>query len=357
MRLPPSRSPPPAADVGRARRIGDALLAAIDRDRSFKDGRVRNAYRAGALGDGAALLPGWWDAAARRWAEDAYQDGSATGNVAWAALALLTLHEATGKAADLAGAQRLLAWIADHTAGPNGFRGGRFGFDPQQSAIAWMSTEHNIDVAAVAAWLHRLTGEERFSDIAARARAFVTAAFDQKDGRFSIGTTPDGTMSAGPIVLDVQCGHGWRRRAPAGAEWRRALAFAEARLAVDGGFDFDADRDGLWVEGTAQAALAYRIAGRPQRGAALVAGLDADRSDSGLLNATRKDRITTGLTIEPEGTTADFFYFLPAAPRRHRLGGAGGDGLQSVHRPTCGAGQDRPPSASLDWATSHGYSC
>jgi hypothetical protein len=40
--------------------------------------------------------------------------------------------------------------------------------------------------------------------------------------------------------------------------WRRALSCATTRLGVPGGFDFNDDRDGLWVEGTAQAALAYR---------------------------------------------------------------------------------------------------
>lgn len=101
--------------------------------------------------------------------------------------------------------------------------------------------------------------------------------------------------------------------ADAPADWRRALAFVERRLAVAGGFDFDGDRDGVWVEGTAQAALAYRMAGQPQRAGDLLAGVIADRSRSGLLYATRGARLTTGLAIDPEGTTPDFFYF----PRPH----------------------------------------
>jgi hypothetical protein len=39
----------------------------------------------------------------------------------------------------------------------------------------------------------------------------------------------------------------------------------------------------------------------------------ADRSSSGLLYATRKARLTTGLAVAPEGTQPDFFYF----PRPH----------------------------------------
>jgi hypothetical protein len=301
-------------DGARARRIGDAFLAAVARDRTFADGRMRNAYRAGPVGPGPVLLPGWWDGAHGRWAEDAYQDSSATGNVAWAALALLTLHGASGKPDDLTAARRLMAWIEGRTQGEGGYRGGTFGFDPKQSAIAWMSTEHNIDVAAVAAWLHRVTGAAADKAAFERARAFVARAFEPQEGRFLIGTTPDGALSSGPLVLDVQLWP-WMAIGDAPADWQRALAFAEDRIAVDGGFDFDGDRDGLWVEGTAQAALACRVAGQPARARELVVGLMTDRSASGLLYATRNARLTTGLAVEPEGKTPDFFYF-----RRPHLG-------------------------------------
>src|SRR3982075_1481642 len=75
--------------------VGNALSFAARNDRTFSDGRVRNAYRAGTVGEGPPALPGWWDDNQKIWAEDAAQDGSSTGNVAWAALALLTLHQAT----------------------------------------------------------------------------------------------------------------------------------------------------------------------------------------------------------------------------------------------------------------------
>jgi hypothetical protein len=87
------------------------------------------------------------------------------------------------------------------------------------------------------------------------------------------------------------------------------LHFAETHLAVDGGFDFDGDRDGVWVEGTAQAALAYRIAGDVDRSEQLLNGLQGDRAPSGLLYATRSERLSTGLSIDPTKTVADLFYF------------------------------------------------
>src|SRR5690348_4215513 len=44
-----------------AAQIGDAILAALDRDRYWHDGRLRNGYLAGPVGPGPVKLAGWWD--------------------------------------------------------------------------------------------------------------------------------------------------------------------------------------------------------------------------------------------------------------------------------------------------------
>ncbi|WP_093569827.1 hypothetical protein [Methylobacterium sp. 174MFSha1.1] len=301
-------------DRERARRIGDAFLGALDADRTFADGRVRNAYRAGPATARPVLLPGWWDGEAKRWSEDRYQVGSATGNVAWVGLALMTLHAATGEARYRAGAARLLGWITANAAAATGFTGGRDGYDPEQTPLPWASTEHNLDVVALGTWLGTWLGPE--GEGAARsAREFVDAAFDEGAGCFRMGTGPDGRMrDTAEIALDTQL---WPLLAVADppAPWRRALPCAEERLAVPGGFDFNDDRDGLWVEGTAQAALAYRAAGDHARSAALLRTALGERAPSGLLYATREAKLTTGLTIGPGSTTPDFLYF-----RRPHLG-------------------------------------
>lgn len=301
-------------DVGRARRIGDAFLGGLASDRTFADGRVRNAYRAGPATARPVLLPGWWDADRKQWSEDRYQIGTATGNVAWVGLALMTLSDATGAAAYRAGAVRLLNWITANAAAHNGstagFTGGRDGYDPDQAPLPWASTEHNLDVVALGTWL----GPEG-AEAARTARAFVDAAFDPASGCFRMGTTPEGRMrDTGAIALDTQL---WPLLAVAEppAEWRRALACAEVRLGVPGGFDFNDDRDGLWVEGTAQAALTYRAAGEPARGRALLEAAMRQRAPSGLLYATREATVTTGLMIGPTSTNADFLYY-----RRPHLG-------------------------------------
>jgi len=299
-----------------AKPIVNALSRAALTDRSFADGRIRNAYRAGPVGEGAPLLPGLWDDKAKLWAEDAAQDGTSTGNVAWAALALLTIHQATDDPQYLSAARRLVDWVLTYTASEaDGFCGGFHGYDPQQVKLTWMSTEHNVDVYAAAGWLFRLTRDQKYDDAARRARRLLDRSF--RGDHFLLGTKPDGTLADdGLLALDVQLWP-WMAVPDAPAAWRMALGFAESHLAVEGGFDFNGDRDGIWVEGTAQAAMAYRLVGNHAETDRLLGGLAADRTPSGLLNATRGARLTTGLSIDPTGSTAtaDFFYY-----RRPHLG-------------------------------------
>src|SRR3977135_3548587 len=165
-------------DVASATTIGNALSLAVRNDRSFADGRVRNAYRAGPVGEGAPALPGWWDAKQNIWAEDPAQDGTSTGNVAWAALALLTLHQATSKDSFLADARHLIDWGITNVSSGSVFRGGFHGYDPQQVRLTWISTEHNVDVYAAATWLFRLTSERKYADAASQAPGFVERSFD-----------------------------------------------------------------------------------------------------------------------------------------------------------------------------------
>ncbi len=301
-------------DVPRASRIGDALLAAARHDRGFADGRVRNAYRAGPVGADAPALPGWWDAGAKRWDEDAYQDGTATGNVAWAALALLTLHEATGRDDLRDGAASLLAWVHAHAGnapGPGGYGGGVEGFDGAQTPLTWTSTEHNIDVAAVAVWLNRLRPDPVTGATAARATAFVKSRFRSAPGMFILGTTPDGG-DADPthLALDIQL---WPMLGVADAPpaWRRALGFADAHLRRGDGMTFAGIGPNRWTEGTAQAALAFRAIGADDLADGFLAGLPAHASPSGLLYATSAGEVPTGLMVEADGGGAFVYAHRP----------------------------------------------
>lgn len=292
-----------------ARRVGDALVLAATRDRAGPRGRLRNAYRAGLVAE--PLPPGWWNDKAGRWEEDAYQVGTATGNVAWAALALLALHQETGEARYKDTAAALMRWVVANTAdpqGPGGFTGGVHGFDDTPVRIGWKSTEHNVDLVAAFGWMARLDPAGGWDKHAAAARAFVDAMFRPGTGHFLTGTLPDGVTPNGRTSgLDAQLWPLLLEGAP--AAWAPALAYAVKAHGAEGGLDFNDDRDGLWVEGTAQGALSAKAVGQPDLAARFLAEVAREWSPGGYLWATRRPSITTGLAIGPDSTTADFLYY------------------------------------------------
>jgi hypothetical protein len=296
-----------------ARRIGDALLAAATDDRAGSEGRLRNTYRAGAQKMRPVPPNGWWDARRNQWLEDAYQVGTSTGNVAWAGLALLTLAEGTGEERYRQGAARLARWVVENTADPRppgGFNGGVHGFEAEPQPLTWKATEHNTDLAALFAWLAR-DGNRDDADWPARAREarrFLDALWEEEKGYFLTGTLPDGiTPNRSTSGLDAQL---WPLLLPEAPDtWRRALDYAEQAHGVAGGFDFNDDRDGLWVEGTAQAALVYRLLGRTDEAGRLLGEIAKQVSPGGYLWATREEKITTGLAIGPASVTDDFLYY------------------------------------------------
>ncbi len=294
-----------------ALRLGEALLSAATLDRAADRGRLRNAYRAGAQEQRPIPPMGWWDGASNRWLEDSYQVGTATGNVAWGALALLTLHQATGDRRFRDGAARLAGWVIGQThdpRGPGGFNGGIQGYDDAPQPLTWKSTEHNTDLAAVFGWLARSGAAGDWSAPERAARSFVQAMWSGETGHFATGTTPDGvTVNHATSGLDAQL---WPLLLPdAPHAWRRALAYVERAHGVDGGFDFNDDRDGVWLEGTAQAALSFHAVGRTGEAERALAEVAREISPGGYVWATRQPSITTGLAIGPDSTFDDFRYY------------------------------------------------
>lgn len=305
-----------------ALRIGAALETA-----AMHDTRLRNTYRAGAIGE--KVLPnGWWDAAQNRWVEDAYQSGTATGNVAWAALAMLALYDATGAAHWRDAAAKLASWVVTNTRDPaaGGFSGGVDGFDAAPVRLGWKSTEHAIDLIALFTWLADASAVGDWREQAGYARRFLDHQWDAGSGHFLTGTLPDGlTPNRVTSALDVQF---WSQLLSDGSpDWRRAIGYAERTHAVGAGFDFNDDRDGEWQEGTAQAALMYRVVGREDAAQRCLAEIATQFSSGGFVFATREDRITTGLAIGPASTAADFYYY-----RRPHLGATAWAALAARNR-------------------------
>ncbi len=256
---------------------------------------------------------GWWSSARAAWLEDPYQVGSATGNLAWAGLALLTLHAQTGDLRYRGGAARIARYtegFADD-GGPGGYAGGIQGYDAEARPLTWKSTEHNTDLVAFFGWLGRAGGGD-WTAQTERARRLVRAMWTGK--RFFIGTAPDGVTPVARISgLDAQL---WPQLlADAEPAWRAAFDYALKAHGAQGGLDFNDDRDGLWTEGTAQGALVARALGRTAEARRLLDTALAMTAPDGYVRASSNPSITTGLAIGPDSTTDDFRYY-----RRPHLG-------------------------------------
>ena len=268
-----------------AARIGKALAIAQAHDRFWRDGRLRNAYRAGPMRQ-PAELPGWWDAGAQAWREDAYQAGSQTGPVAWAML----LWAALGWQAP---ANRAGDWLNSALRAPLGYYGGFYGFEPRPLKLPWQSTEQNTDVFVGFTRLGR--GED-----AAHAAKFVRRMFSPRSQLFAAGTTPDGRENP---LLAADAGI-WPMLAGLGSPGSAAAAIAGLRH--DDGIGFSTASQGIWPEGTAFAALALRR-GQSPLAARFLARVRAALAPSGFVYAAPLGPLATGLDTGPA---------LPGSPAR-----------------------------------------
>ena len=296
---------------GQTRRIADALLLAPTSDVTYKDGRLRNAYRSGAVQDNKVVLPGYWQKQGNYWSQDPYQTGTASGNSAWAALLLLTVYDNTHDTRYLDGAVAQLKWIAAHTfnaTAPAGYEGGVFGYDNKQIVQHWKSTEHNIDIYAAATWANRERADAALARQAQMAGAFVAAMWDARQQRFFVGTGEDGkTIDRNKSGLDQEI---WPLLAfqPHPPAWTAVWTFVNANHRIGDGYGFKRQPDGMWTEGTAQVAAALQASGKPVPDS-LWRAIGAQRSEGGMLHATPQQRIVTSFAIGPLSTYDDFFYY------------------------------------------------
>jgi hypothetical protein len=294
-------------DVPHAARIGDAILAALDHDRFWKDGRLRNGTMAGPVAN-PVKLGGWQEK--DHWAEDGYQVGSDTGNLAWAVLALLGLHQAGDKY--LRGALRIAMYVEkSHSAPgfPHGFSGGTFGGEPKPQQNTWKSTEHNIDLAAAFARLAEATQDPHWAMRAAQARALVDAMWDKRCNCFAAGTGLDGKTPNRFLALDAQL---WPLLAlPGGvARYGAALKTARAKMTVRGGFTYSETGKAVWTEGTAQAALLAALMHQPGQAAQLLATVERNRAQGGSYFAADRDT-DTGFRLDTDASQARTYFHMP----------------------------------------------
>ncbi|MGD9211289.1 MAG: hypothetical protein PVI90_10960 [Desulfobacteraceae bacterium] len=313
-------------DLMRAAVLADALVIAQNNDRTFKDGRLRNAYACGNVIDsqsGTTRMPGRWNIDTQKFEEDEYALGSDTGNMAWAAIALVQAQQLLPnppKEKYLKAAIRLANWIVTHTVAKDtwgGFYGGLAGGeqnagDPNgQAHLTWRSTEHNIDLMALFELLEIACGSEsslkkHWSIQKNQAMKFINTMWEHRlEGSFLLtGSIPSKQEPNRDFIpLDPQT---WSVLAFNNSDesnpYIKALDWAvtHCKANITYGYDFNCgDGDGAWWEGTAQMALALKTVKKTKLYDNIMTRLRAAQirsgASKGAMPAASKCGLTTGI--------------------------------------------------------------
>lgn len=298
---------------GHAQKIADAMVFAQGHDRTFDDGRLRNAYISGnpKSDSGRSItnrevtirLPGFWQDG--RWQEDSYTVSTSTGNMAWAILALCTAAEsapAEKRTEYLDAAVRAADFVLTLQGDGHGFTAGYEGWDEAQIKVTYKSTEHNVALVRAFSALSDAVAETdksaAYHAAAESAQDFVLSMYDPKLHCFYTGTDYDGqTTSKGVIPLDASA---LSILALPGeiADVYAVLAFVEERMSVGDGFDFSAgDLDGIWNEGTAQMAVCYNLTGAGEKYERTMQYLKTQAARDGSIPAADRDGVSTGFVV------------------------------------------------------------
>jgi hypothetical protein len=243
-----------SGDIARAAVVGDAFLYVQAHDKAG-DGRLRAAYAPKPLRDPSDVV-----------VDDNTSD---VGNMAWVGQALVQLYSATSDAAYLNGALRIARWLESNAYDTRGAGGYAGGYTARGQKIEWKSTEHNIDLYVLFTLLARETGAQGaqvWSARAAWARRFIASMWDGQQHHFYVGTASDGvTPNTAELPEDV---NSWSFLALRDPAYAASVTWVVRNLSVTaGGFSgvspCQADRSGVWFEGTAHLADALEFRGDP----------------------------------------------------------------------------------------------
>jgi hypothetical protein len=241
---------------------------------------------------------GFWDPEQGAWFEDYYAVSTSTGNIAWAILALTEAHRSFPDGDKyLDTAKRLGDFVLTTQSETGGFTGGYEDWEGQEFSVTYKSTEHNIDLITAFGRLAELTGDDKYTAASENAKAFVMSMYDPALHLFYTGTATDG-VTINKDVMPLDC-NTWAILALGEdfADGEAVLAEVEKQFATDGGYDFNTDKDGVWFEGTAQVALAYKAIGNDAKYKEILAFLESNKSENGSITAADRDYVTTGFNV------------------------------------------------------------
>ncbi|NQT95382.1 MAG: hypothetical protein HQ572_02930 [Candidatus Omnitrophica bacterium] len=268
---------PTEENLSRARLLITSLIWAQNND-SFADGRLRDAYDATQEFTGSVPpLTG------------TMFDRSYTGNIAWAINALCQYYKNAPNAGvtDTAFLAEVLQAAEDagdfiHANFYDSSQSGYYlGFNSDGTTLdESKSTEHNIATYVAFSHLYDITGTGKWLTRANRAKDFVqTIAWVAADDRYICGLNSDGSENTDSLVADVNLlavlALGDAQRADNDIsetieyvketfETEEGVADSISIEGIDFGYNIynsPIEPDGIWFEGTAQLAQAYKVAG------------------------------------------------------------------------------------------------
>ena len=247
--------------------VAQAILAT-----GFGDGSFRNDLGSGHVldGTGQPLPP--------------YSVRRTLGDNAWLGMALMDVYrfalpDGDGLAAEpfLTAARGISDWAETELKDTGAVGGYRGGYDEFGNAVAWRSTEHNIDLFvlnhALASELSRLGDFQAsiYADRAAHAGDFVMQMYDNVEGKFWTGTGNTDAINQSSVPLDAQLwailALGESSQYGNSINWDLPLAWAEQHLVqTDGpytGFTYSSGTttSRVWFEGVAQGGVVFSQTG------------------------------------------------------------------------------------------------
>lgn len=266
----------------RAKDVLDAFIWFQDRD-PIGDGRIRRAYWANLpiddlhVGDCSDWIPN----------TNSEAEDQSIGDMAIMILAALRYHEYMGEADSmyLSFAKRLGDWIYNSAKSDSGAGGYNMARKNNEMAdplnFDRKSTENNIDTYVAFMKLYEALNDHIYRLYALHAKNFVLSMWNGVDGMFWTGTLDDGVTINGGANSDVTGYDGvnptsgqpedtntWgllalgeKDKYGKGIDWVEGNCIVENIDGFTFGYDFNADRDGIWFEGMSHMALSYQMLG------------------------------------------------------------------------------------------------
>jgi hypothetical protein len=271
----------------------------------------------GPLGDAGSHIEGG-DRELTQFGSAASGAGGDTGQVAVTVVAVFWIGETIHCAGDRThrmGKGRTGRRIGDYleksldARAPSGFIGGTFGDEPTPVTNTWKSTEHNTDLAAAFSQLADATGETSWKGSAHKARNFVDAMWVPTCGCFAVGTAADGQTINPFLALDAQVLPLLAVPGEA-AKLGQVTDILEKRLKDGGGFSYSEVKEGIWTEGTAQAALLFELTGNKRTAHDLQTTIQKSHAPRGSYYAANLSQIPTGFMLQTDPTQPLSYFHL-----------------------------------------------